>query len=54
MAKRNKVPAPTPEALNFVDLICKIGNETVSTMRKDITGAKLPAGKKKASKVKNA
>jgi hypothetical protein len=52
MAKQNKKPTPAPEALNFMDLIRKIGNDTVASMRKDIAERKLPAGKKKASKRK--
>ena len=54
MAKQNKKPTPAPEALNFMDLIRKIGNDTVASMRKDIAEGKLPAGKKKASKGKKA
>jgi hypothetical protein len=52
MPKPNKKTAPAPEALNFMDLIRKVGNETVASMRKDIAEGKLPAGKKKASKRK--
>ncbi len=54
MAKQNKKPTPAPEALNFMELIRKIGNDTVASMRKDILEGKPPAGKKKASKGKNA
>ncbi len=54
MAKQNKKPAPGPEGLNFMDLIRKIGNDTVASMRKDIAEGKLPAGKKKAAKPKKS
>jgi hypothetical protein len=47
MAKQNKKPTHGPEGLNFMDLIRKIGNDTVASMRKDIVEAKLPASKKK-------
>lgn len=47
MTKQNKKPAPAPDALNFMDLIRKVGNDTVASMRKDIADGKLPAGKKK-------
>ena len=54
MTKQNKKPAPAPDALSFMDLIRKVGNDTVASMRKDIADGKLPAGKKKASKGKKA
>lgn len=54
MAKQNKKETPTPEGINFMDLIRKIGNDTVASIRKDIAEGKLPAGKKKASKRKKA
>ena len=54
MTKQNKKPAPAPDALSFMDLIRKVGNDTVASMRKDIAAGKLPAGKKKASKRKKA
>jgi len=47
MAKQNKKPTPAPEALNFMDLIRKIGNDTVASMRKDIAAGEPPAAKKK-------
>ena len=50
MAKQNKKPTPVPEALNFMDLIRKIGNDTVASMRKDIAEGKLPVAKKKTAK----
>ncbi len=52
MTKQNKKPALAPEALSFMDLIRKVGNDTVASMRKDIAEGKLPAGKKKAPKKK--
>ena len=52
MTKQNKKPAPAPEALSFMDLIRKVGNDTVASMRKDIAEGKLPAGKKRAPKKK--
>ena len=50
MAKQNKKDTPTPEGINFMDLIRKIGNDTVASIRKDIAEGKLPAGKKKGVK----
>lgn len=47
MTKQNKKPAPATDALSFMDLIRKVGNDTVASMRKDIADRKLPAGKKK-------
>lgn len=41
MTKQNKKPAPAPEALSFMDLIRKAGNDTVASMRKDIAEGKL-------------
>jgi hypothetical protein len=54
MTKKGKKPEPAPEALSFIELIRKIGNDTVASMRKDIAEGKLPVGKKKASKRKKA
>ena len=54
MTKQNKKPTPAHEALSFLDLIRKVGNDTVASMRKDVAEGKLPAGKKKASKSKKA
>lgn len=54
MTKQNKKPAPAPEALSFMDLIRKVGNDTVASMRKDVAEGKLPAGKKKAPKGKKS
>lgn len=54
MTKQNKQPAPAPEALNFMDLIRKIGNDTVASMRKDIAEGKPVVTKKKAAKSKKA
>ncbi len=54
MAKQNKKPEPAPETLNIIDLIRKVGNDTVASMRKDIAEGKLPAGKKKAAKPKKS
>jgi hypothetical protein len=54
MPRQNKKPALAPEALSFMDLIRKVGNDTVASMRKDFAEGKLPAGKKKASKGKKA
>jgi hypothetical protein len=45
---------PAPESLNIIDLIRKIGNATVASMRKDIAEGKLPAGKEKAPKPKKS
>ena len=50
MTKQNKKPALAPEALSFMDLIRKVGNDTVASMRKDVAEGKLPAGKKKTAK----
>ena len=50
MAKQNKKPTPAPEALNFMDLIRKIGNDTVASMRDDIAAGKLSTSKKKTEK----
>jgi hypothetical protein len=47
MTKQNKKPAPAPEALSFMDLIRKVGNDTVASMRQDLADGKLPASKKK-------
>jgi hypothetical protein len=52
MAKQNKKLKPAPEALNFIDLIRKIGNETVASLRKEIAEGKLPAAKKKTKNKK--
>ena len=52
MAKQNKKGTPTPEGLNFMDLIRKVGNDTVASMRKDIAEGKLPAAKNAAPKKK--
>ena len=52
MAKQNKKPTPAPEALNFMDIIRKIGNDTVASMRDDIAEGKVPAAKKAALKKK--
>lgn len=52
MAKQNKKPEPAPETLSFMELIRKVGNETVASLRKEIAEGKLQAGKKKASKRK--
>ncbi len=46
MAKQNKKPTPAPNDLNFMDLIRKIGNDTVASMRKDIAEGKPVAAKK--------
>ena len=54
MAKQNKKPARAPEALSFMDLICKVGDDTVASMRQDLADGKFPAAKKKASKGKKA
>ena len=54
MTKQNKKPALAPEALSFMDLIRKVGNDTVASMRKDIAEGKLPSGKKKVPKGKKA
>ncbi len=54
MAKQNKKPKPAPEALNFMDLIRRIGNETVASLRKDMAEGELQAGKKKTTKSKRA
>ena len=54
MTKQNKKPAPAPDALSFMDLIRKVGNDTVASMRKDIADGKLTEGKKMASKRKKA
>ncbi len=50
MAKQNKKPEPAPEALSFMELIRKVGNETVASLRKEIAEGKLPAAKKKNKK----
>ena len=50
MPKQNKKPTPAPEALNFMDLIRKIGNDTVASMRDDIAAGKLSTSKKKTAK----
>lgn len=47
MTKQNKKPAPAPEALSFMDLIRKVGNDTVASMRQDLADGKLPASKRK-------
>lgn len=47
MTKKNKKPAPPPEALSFMDLIRKVGNDTVASMRQEIAKGKLPATNKK-------
>ena len=47
MAKQNKKPARAPEALSFMDLICKVGDDTVASMRQDLADGKLQASKKK-------
>lgn len=47
MPKQTKKPAPAPEALSFMDLIRKVGNDTVASMRKDVAEGKLPESKKK-------
>lgn len=47
MPKPNKKPAPAPDALSFMDLIRKVGNDTVASMRKDIADGKLLESKKK-------
>jgi hypothetical protein len=54
MAKQNKKLKPAPESLNIIDLIRKIGNDAVASMRKDIAEGRLPAGKKKAPKPKKS
>lgn len=46
MPKQNKKPAQVPDALDFMDLIRKVGNDTLASMRKDIAEGKRPAGKK--------
>ncbi len=46
MAKQNKKPKPAPEALNFMDLIRRIGNETVASLRKDMAEGEPVAAKK--------
>ncbi len=50
MAKQNKKPKPAPEALSFMDLTRKVGNDTVASMRKDIAEGKPPAANKVKSK----
>lgn len=50
MTKQNKKPAPAPDALSFMDLIRKVGNDTVASMRKDIAEGKLSTSKKKNAK----
>jgi hypothetical protein len=52
MAK--KKPEPAPEALSFMELTRKVGNETVASLRKEIAEGKLQAGKKKTAKSKRA
>ena len=52
MPKQTKKPALAPEALSFMDLIRKVGNDTLASMRKDIADGKLPGGKQKAPKGK--
>ena len=47
MTKQNKKPEPAAEALSFMDLIRKVGNDTLASMRKDLADGKLPASKKK-------
>lgn len=47
MTKQNKKPAPAPDALSFLDLIRKVGNDTVASMSKDIAEGKLKSSKKK-------
>ena len=37
-----------------MDLIRKVGNDTVTSMRRDVTEGKLPGGKQKAPKGKKA
>ncbi len=44
MAK--KKPEPAPEALSFMELTRKVGNDTVASMRKDIAEGKPVAAKK--------
>jgi hypothetical protein len=41
MTKQNKKPEPAPEALSFMELIRKVGNETVASLRKEIAEGKL-------------
>ena len=50
MTKQNKKPTPAPEALSFMDLIRKVGNDTVASMRKEIAEGKPPTAKKVKSK----
>jgi hypothetical protein len=52
MAKQNKKPTHGPEGLNFMDLIHKVGNDTLASMRKDIVEGKLRSAKKAAFKKK--
>ena len=52
MTKKGKKPEPAPEALSFIELIRKIGNDTVASMRKDIAEGKLRSAKKAAFKKK--
>lgn len=47
MTKHNKKPAPAPDALSFMDLIRKVGNDTVASMRQDLADGKLQASKNK-------
>lgn len=47
MTKQNKKPEPAPEALSFMDLIRKVGNDTLASMRQDLADGNLPASKKK-------
>ncbi len=50
MAKQHKKPIPGPEELNFIDLIRKIGNDTVASMRDDIATGKTSNSKRKTVK----
>lgn len=52
MTKQNKKPEPAPEALSFMDLIRKVGNDTLASMRKDLADGKLPVTKKATPKKK--
>ena len=50
MAKQNKKPAPGPDGLNFMDLIRKIGNDTLASMRDEIAAGKTSSSKSKTVK----
>jgi hypothetical protein len=52
MTKQNKKPEPVPEALSFMELIRKVGNETVASLRKEIAEGKLATSKRKPAKNK--